>query len=274
MTTYRRESGKKYRSALRKIVQGQDEPASKPLPLTHVTDCIWLEAILRDRHLDPRPCGVFGDSRLYAFYARPAYRSSKKGSLNNLNFAPICFIVDASVANECTPVEIFPFDTGALKDGILSEHVHSGLNLFDFALEPKIASAQRLAKAFFGSDRNYYTVNPSLSKKLTYLPTDAEVVAYDSLVKRTGRGPEDERGTSIEIQFKDRLQLTGKVLAVILPQEFLDVPAICTALTKEKIDPLPYPFILDHSVKEVVGVFYSMVSEYYTRKKKRQGWQW
>lgn len=269
MAPYCRNGKLQYRTSLRDLVAGQPIPASKPLPLTHVTDSIRLDAILNDGRLRPQHCKVFDDHRLYAFYGRPAYRGSKEGPLHNLNFAPMCFIIDSSATSGWWPVEVFPFDTGALNEGILRQHVHKDLSPFDFALEPKVISAQRLAKTFFGGDKRYYEVKPVTFP--TFSPTDAELVAYQSLV---GRASVDERATSVELQFKDSLSIAGAVIAIILPQEFLDNAEVRKALKGKKIEPMPYVFIPDHSVKECVGNFYNLASQFYARRKSRYGWEW
>jgi hypothetical protein len=239
-----------------------------------MTDAIRLQSILQDGRLSPRPCDVFGDVRLYAYYARPAYRGKKDGPLHNINFAPVCFIVDASATLDCSPVAVFPFDTGALKSGRLQDEVHPDLSPFDFALEPRVDSAQRLVQIFFGDERTYYAGDYRKAKACNYRPIDAEIVAYDSLIKRGGNKDRDERGTSIEFHFKDALPLFGKMLAIIMPQEFYDDVDVRREIDSKKIVPLLYPFIPDHSVSEVVGVFYTLAGEFYKRQKKRQGWPW
>jgi hypothetical protein len=84
----------------------------------------------------------------------------------------------------------------------------------------------------------------------------------------------DERATSVEFQFKDPLPLAGKILGIILPQDFLDVPQIKKLVKEKKIAFLFYTFIPDHSVEEFVGVFYVLADGLYARKKKQHGWQW
>ncbi len=274
MGIYRRDRKRKYRTALRKLIAKEPIPASKALPLTHVTESIHLEAILDDGQLTPQPCEVFGEKLLYAFYARPAYRGNKEGPLHNVTFAPVCFIIDASATKQCVPVEVFPFDTGALKRGVMAEDVHSDLSPFDFSLEPKVESAQRLVKIFFGNEKCYFLGGHQRPPAPDHSPTDADIVAYESLVRRSGNMMRDERVTSVEFQFKYPLLIDGKVLAVILPQEFLDVPKIREAIRKKKISPLPYAFIPNHSVKEFVGVFYTLANGLYARKKKQCGWSW
>jgi hypothetical protein len=273
METYSRVRGQKYRCALRKMVSAAAVPTSTPLPLTHVTDGIRLKAILDNGQLEPRPCPVFGEKILYAFYARPAYRGSKKGKLHNLNFAPVCFVIDASVADHHRPAEVIPFDTGALSHGILSGDVHGDLSPFDFALEQEVQSAQKLARLFFGDEKGYFAGRSRVDIP-PYSKTEAEILAYESLVRRGGNMGSDERGTSIEFQFKVSLPIDGKLVGIILPQEFLDDPVILKKIKEKRITVRSYEFIPDHSVKEFVGVFYTLANELYARKKKQHGWQW
>jgi hypothetical protein len=274
MAPYSRVSGRKYRSALRRIVSAAPEPTSRPLPLTHVTDCIRLKSILDDGRLEPRRCAVFGEKLLYLFYARPAYRSGKIGPLHNLNYAPVCFVLDAAIADQHGPDEVFSLDTGALNNGILADDVHSDLSPYDFALEPKVNSAQRLIRLFYGDEKSYFAGRSRVDLP-PHSPTDAEIVAYESLVRRGGNKMDrDERGTSVEFQFKNPLPIDGKLVGIILPQEFLDDPNILSKIKEKKISTRPYMFIPDHTVKEFVGVFYALANDIYRRKKKQYGWQW
>jgi hypothetical protein len=274
MEYYSRDPNRKYRTALKELVAKQPTPTSKPLPLTHVTDAIRLPSILREGKIAPRRCDVFGDMRLYAFYARPAYRSKKEGPLHNINFAPVCFIIDSSASKDCYPVAVYPFDTGALKEGRLHDTIHPDLTPFDFALEPKVDSAQRLVRIFFGDEQTYYSGDYRQAKSPKYRPDEADLVAYDSLVKRGGNLTRDERASSIEFQFKDALSLNGKTLAIILPQEFHDLREVSDFFCANKITALAYRFMPNHSVSELAGVFYTMAEDFYIRRKKRQGWDW
>lgn len=273
MESYSRVRSRKYRCALRRMVSAAPTPGSAPLPLTHVTDCIRLKSILDDGQLEPRLCPVFGEKILYLFYARPSYRSSKAGKLHNLNFAPVCFVIDASAAKQHGPDEVMPFDTGALSHGILSNDVHGDLSPFDFALEREVESAQKLSRLFFEDEKGYFAGRSRVNIP-PYSPTEAEIVAYESLVRRSGNMESDERGTSIEFQFKKPLPIDGKLIGIILPQEFLDDPTVLKKIKEKNITARPYMFIPDHSVKEFVGVFYTLAYELYGRKKKQHGWQW
>ena len=272
---YRRETRRTYLSALRTAVKNQPVPDSRPFPLTHITDALRLRSILETGELRPRSCRVFGDKRLYVFYARPAYRGGKSGPLHNLNFAPIGFLISPAVARERAPLEVFPFDTGALEHGLLAEDIHPDLTPFDLALEPVLDSAQRLAVLFFGSEKCYFQGRRSREAvTLRPRPTDADLIAYESLVTRGANLARDERATSIEFQFKESVSIRGKVLAIILPQDFLDDEETRRFLLDANVEPLPYEFIPDHSPKEYVGVFYREAAAFYERSKQKHGWDW
>jgi hypothetical protein len=83
------------------------------------------------------------------------------------------------VTSGCRPVEVFPFDTGALKGLALAEDIHDDLSPFDFALEPKVDSAQRLVRIFFGDEKSYYSGvhrRPNLPNySLTHVRTEAHL---------------------------------------------------------------------------------------------------
>ncbi len=217
---------------------------------------------------------MFGDKRLYMFYARPAYRTKKKGPLYNLNFAPVGFLLDTSSLSNVHPVNVIALDSGALDGERLSEIVHSDLSAADFALDPSIKSAQQIATLFYGSGRNYFNGARTHAQSIPVNPTHAEVVAYSDLVARGSNREFDERATSIELHFKDTIPILGNVLAIILPQEFLDVAEIKDALKAAGVKPLPYAFMPDHTSKEVAGRFYEIASRFYSLKCIRRDRDW
>lgn len=270
-----RERKRTQRTALRSLVRAQPVPAKKPFPITHVTECIRLQGILDADEIRPSDCAVFGDERLYTFYARPAYRIKKRGPLHNLNFAPVGFLVDPNVVSDIHPVEVVALDTGALDGGLLWEVVHSDLKPLDFALDASVQSAQQIAKLFFGSDHNYFKGTRNFATASVQVkPTDAEVVAYVSLISRGSNLNYDERATSVELHFKDPIPVSGRVLAIILPQDFLDLVEVRKALRAKGVVPLPYEFMPDHTTKEVAGRFYEIAAKFYSRKRKSFGWDW
>jgi hypothetical protein len=197
------------------------------------------------------------------------------GPLHNLNYAPVGFIIDSSIANDVPPAEVFPFDTGALDKGLLAEDIHPNLSPFDLALEPALSSAQTLAALFFGDDRSYFNGEPKPdTPRVKRRPTDADIVAYERLVKRGANLSRDERATSIEFHFKKPLQIRGRAIAIILPQEFLDDEGIKTAIMDAKIVPMPYEFLPAYTVKECAGVFYQRAADFYNSEKSNYGWEW
>lgn len=264
------------RTALRAIVRAQPVSQQNPLPLTHVSECIYLSRILIvDSEIRPDFCDIYNDIRLYTYYARPAARVRKEGPLHNLNFAPVGFLIDSMAAAAPRPVEVVALDTGALERELLWEAMHRDLSRQDFALDPSVRSAQSLAILGFGRERNYVSgTRDVVAAAIPQSPLDADVVAYRSVVSRGGNLDCDERATSIEVHFKDAIPVDGPVIAIILPEEFLDVPQIAEALKAKNVFPLPYQFNPDHTAKELAGTFYEKAAQYYSSQKCKYGWDW
>lgn len=206
-------------------------PAEPQLPLVHTCDAFSFRDILDKKELTPAPCDVFsGESLVYFFYGRPAYRPSRTDkATGQLAFMPVSIVLDPEAITD--PKRIAPFDTGAFSAGLFKEHVHPKMSFDEFLLEASMDMPARLVSKFFESNTCYFHGKPALIK---ISPTEFEAKSYKSLIENLGSAAYDDRASAIEVQAGCSVTLTNKnVLAVVIPGEFMDDPKYQDVLLHE-----------------------------------------
>jgi hypothetical protein len=192
-------------------------PASKllphPLPLTHLTVAKWFADIVGNARLRPRPCKVFGDSRLYLFYGGLSYRLGNDGTRDETEL-PVAFVFDPTRLTEIS--YYYPFDTGGLHAGRFGEWKESFQPVMDYGLEGQssVDAPCKLVSAFFGNNERYLRGES--------LPTDADSPNSISEIRRflstdlSAHGA-DHRQTSIECHVYSEMALCPGLIWIGLP---------------------------------------------------------
>ncbi|MGO8098549.1 hypothetical protein [Rhizobium leguminosarum] len=207
---------------IRDILFGNRSGRSTALPLVHTASAYFIQKILQSREIQPRPCDVFlGEQLSYFFVGRPAYKSIGRDIAHWE--MPSCVIMDFQ-AND--PKRMFPFDSGAFSKGLVPNYA-TMIDRQDYELEPTKDVVERYIGTFFGSSRSYF-LGEAVNKKdflanHGILPTEASLHALISLLNGERIGKElDERRSSIELQFDEKVELDrGAIKAVILPEIYL-----------------------------------------------------
>lgn len=250
------------RTSFREFV-ARGAPASGGLPLTHVTDAYALRDVVANGQLTPQPCPVFREPLLYLFYGRPAFRKNMNiQASRNTGYAPVCLIVHP--ADAVRPKRMFPFDSGAFDAKLFGPLFHSQMILEDFSLEEAIDSARRIVGLFFGDNNGYFHNQPSAAPP--YGRFDFEVEGYAHLVQKADEDKLDERLSTIEIQLNVALDLKEHVVAVVVPETFMEDAALMARLAELKIDPLPYLYMDRWRPLDATSGVYAAVREYYRRR--------
>ena len=112
------------------------------------------------------------------------------------------------------PKYVFAFDLGAFIDGKMDRFLHPYMPLFDFLLTPEPVSAGRLINAVFGTNEAFFRNSPRPDFQVP--PANFEADCYRHIVLE-GIEDLDDRGTTPELLFADRIELRRSVKAVILP---------------------------------------------------------
>ncbi|MCC0808554.1 hypothetical protein FPV16_20485 [Methylobacterium sp. W2] len=216
--------------------------AKKTLGLTHITSAYTLRDIIENGVIKSQDkCDVLEEEVIYAFYGRAAYRHKESFVPANLtSLYPTVFILDPH--DIPPPKYVFGFDSGAFCAGVMDDHLHPYMPLFDFLLTPNTASAARLIEAVFSTPENFFQNRPGST--FTVPPGDFEAESYASLIKSGGHGNVrlDDRLSTPEIVFADPISLAKSVRAVILPETLGQQSDIGGKLRSLKIRVDEYPW--------------------------------
>jgi hypothetical protein len=214
----------------RDFIGGQDT-AEGILPLTHITRAFSFDDMLDGDGLEPEPCDVFGEELIYLFYGRPAYRA-RDGSNARLEYSwPVVFIFDPKEVQSVK--RVFPFDTGAFKNGRYNGFFDERNVRNDFELHPTIESARQIVGTFYQDHTEYFT---GLSRKNVDLPIrQFEAQGIHEMAKLPGDS-RDERSSAIEVQISDFINFRDSLLAIVIPDVYLDDSETISALKNWQID--------------------------------------
>jgi hypothetical protein len=191
---------------------------------------------------------VFEEPLVYLFYGRPAYRSRRGATPDtSIQLCPVCFIFKSALI-PTEPARIYPFDTGAAKQGRFAPHVQA-TDTEAFALHPTLTCVQRFVRTFFETNGNYFLGRPS--KVLNLPPGGSAAASYFSLISTAGPADYDDRRSAVEFQYRAQIPLAGFLWAVVLPIPFLEDNDIRrTLLSKWGAFPLPYSVVQGTSPAE------------------------
>lgn len=225
--------------------------------LTHITDCVNLDAILASGELEARHCKVFGRDLLYLFYGKPAYRRRWDGEgTTNLGYARVCFILRDDVALEAD--RMLPFDSGAFF-GRYRHAFHEQLEVDAFDVDVQL-HPRKIVSAFYPDFAAYFWMQPSAG--LTIPLSKSIVDSYYKLITGGLKECFDDRCSAIELQYGASLPLAGKVEAVIAPNQMFDDPDLIAQIKAWGAEPRGY--IIPHmfNPNEIGGRLYDAVHRY------------
>ncbi len=196
-----------------------------------------MDKIAASGSLEPGHCSVFGEPLLYFFYGKPAFRGRQGGQIRNgTTYAPIC-IVFRPGALATVIKRVFPFDSGAGKNGQYGPQITAtDVTMFDISSVSQ--AAQRLVAGFFATNASYWA--GCLPETHVTPPENTQARAYYDLVKCGGAPNCDDRKTAIEFQTSQSVTLAPAISAVVLPDSYLECVVIKEALATWNAMPLTY----------------------------------
>lgn len=243
-------------------------PADGILPLVHITRAYAFDEMLDDGRLTPTHCNFFGESLIYLFYGRPAYRA-KDGNNARLEFEwPIVLIFHPDKIQKIK--RVFPFDTGAFELKMYAQFFDKSSKRDDFEFDGALESARKIVGAFYTNHKEYYV---GLSRKNVNLPNrQFEAQGLQELSRLPGTQTaasgdlRDERSSAIEIQTSQPIDFSDSLLAIILPEPYLDDEEIKSALERWNVGEIEtYPTLHNASGEVWVGQIYQIVRSLYDR---------
>lgn len=174
---------------------------------------------------------------------------------------PACLLFKTA---SISPIKrIFPFDTGAFRNGLYDKAMHRDMDVEDFGLEEDVSTPGRIISLFFGSVEAYLE-----AKALDNLALDAaefEAASYHALSSSKFGNEFDNRVSGVELQFEGPIQIKGNVEAVILSKTLLDSPGVKAKLKGKNIKPLVYRQIGQQKPSEYTSAIFDTCYEYYER---------
>lgn len=238
-------------------------PAAGELPSIHTSLSECLESFARTGQIEPRECNVFGESLIYLFYGRPAYRSSRSSTAGaTVALCPVCFVFKPYTVTANLHAA-YPCDTGALVENRFSPEILQS-DLQHLALEPRIESVRRAVTLFFETHSSYFAGRAS---SIRTFPEGTVMDRFQKLLTR--RGNEDDRKSAIELIANRPLPLKDQLLFVVLPNEFLDDPMILNIILHEwNCDPIGYSTVQASSPADYYGVVRDLIIRRFSEAKR------
>ncbi len=163
---------------------------------------------------------------------------------------------------------MYPFDTGAFEAGLYDEYFDKRSELEDFELDSSLTAAQKLVSSLYTDNKEYYD---GRTRKNVEIPQrQFEFQGLHELARIPGSQSNgkkrDERSSAVEVQISESLSLKNSVLAIILPEPYLDDPDIISAVARWSVKEVKtYPTIHNQGSEAWVGQIYMIVRELYTR---------
>jgi hypothetical protein len=233
-------------------------PAS--LALTHATDFEAFGRMLRSDEIGARLCPVYSQDLVYFFYGRPSYRvNSGEFTYQLPALAPVCLLLDAKALG--APIRVMPFDSGGFP--LYAEALHKSYTRSDFEVSPIPESYERLVGAFYASTQSYYDKCPM--PNLTFGVLQGRANAYYLLITNGLAQEYDDRCSAIEVQFDHSISLTGKVRAVVMPEQAVSDPTIAEALKKWDAIALTYKLTGRFRPIEFLAKIFELVEDFARR---------
>jgi hypothetical protein len=255
--------GRRAEGRLNKFVQ-PNPPAAGKLPFVHMTRAYAFDEMLDENALQPTHCEVFDESLIYLFYGRPAYRA-KDGRNARLEFEwPIVFVFDPDKIPQLK--RVFPFDTGAFKLKLYEEFFDKRAKIEDFEIETSLEGIRKLVGTFYLDHKEYFK-NVPLGRRQFEAQGIYEMSRLPGVQGgRSTHGTRDERSSAIEVQVSEPINFVGSLLAVVLPEPYLDDPEIRDALARWHVTAIEtYSTLHNLSSDAWVGQIYHIVRKLYER---------
>lgn len=236
-------------------------PETLSLPWCHSTDAYALREILEAGMLAPQLCPVFGEELVYLFYGRPAYRRTEPTALAIGARNPVALIFAPGVAGK--GFRLFPFDSGAFRDGLYTKWMHRNMKLEAFQLPPNLQAPERHVSALFKSNEAYMTVTAPAIDPMP--PGEHEVECLSNFLRDRVAQPADDRRCALELQTREAIPLTDQhLLAIVIPHAMADAPYVreFQLRTADKVEILTYRSSPLKAAGELQGLLEDRVLEF------------
>ena len=139
------------------------------------------------------------------------------------------------------------------------------MKLGDFSLEVDKSTPGKVIGLFFGYAEAYLKAQPQPVETID--PIEMEASSYNALISSREGNSIDSRGSGIELQTAEPIDMSEYVEAAILPSRFLDDGATSDNLRRLGIKPLPYNVIGRARPSEHTSAIVDICYRYYISEK-------
>jgi hypothetical protein len=160
-----------------------------------------------------------------------------------------------------TAARVVPFDSGGFSryNDVLGPH----LIRQDFELEGDPAAPMRLVTAFYRTNRNYYVQGPATHEG-DFPIARAAARGYARLISDTTIRDDDDRRSTIEIQFSREVRLSEALKAIVAPSLVLEDISVRDALMAcPAATPIPYPTYGRSTPLAFANTLYEKVDDFF-----------
>jgi hypothetical protein len=235
--------------------------ARAELPLVHTTEYFRLNSIQATHALKADHCRIFDEPLLYFFYGRPAYRDpSQTEPTREIGFYPICLVFRPGSIQSAR--RLYPFDSGASQLGLYEPAIDRVKALKAFELAGEVEDARRISNCFFESDEEYLSNKPR--RDLRFAGGEEDAASYYFLINGGGDPACDDRCSAIEVQTGADQDLRKDVMAIVLPNCFLEDDALASTIVDTwKAVPLAYDADIGMRPLEFHGAIRHLIRRFY-----------
>jgi len=193
------------------------------LPVFHTCRSFMARKHMLAKQLeaDDAPCEVFNERITYLFYGRAAYKYAlKDDATKQLNLYPVCFVFDLELIKDIK--RIYPFDSGAMHHGLLSDFMDEMSVLADFEIEPETRRIADIVLKFFDNNKAYVDAR---TNGQPVDPMDFESKAFVEMTNAFVGSRADERRVTIEVQAGHTVPFAnGALKGMVVPMQYLESP--------------------------------------------------
>lgn len=241
--------------------------ASESMPLIHTTRSYNFKAIMEKDQIEPQQCDTFLNEKLsYFFVGRPAYKYSTDSQTAESWELPCCFVFESDAVIDIK--RIFPFDSGAFSKGLYPDYIGK-IPMEKFISTDPNAPA-KIIGSFFGDTKRYFDMTPkpraSFEQEYSLTPFDAELLAASRLASESTAKKFDDRRFSVEIQTEAPINVSSKLMAVIIPEVYLSINGVIEKIEGDwSAEAIGYP-IYSLSTEMYYATIYRELHSLYKRK--------
>lgn len=253
---------------LNKVLNGLPNPPNTEtvLPGTHLSIARWFKDTADAASIEPRKCRVFSERLIYLFYGGIFYRPGRGPTRDAINL-PVAFVFSPLVFN--AKVRYFPFDTGAMENGLYGRWKSQFPDFKDSLRvrgRRRYEAVRKLVYHLFGNNSNYLRGQSDSACASKPSPIRELYDFYNDDLTKFGV---DQRQCCVECQFTEPIKFDYKLLWVGFPEAMKDeFVKLCIKISPHKPDGYAYRSHVIYDPNEIAAELDSAARKIINRYEK------